>query len=67
MFFLVSLLRMAWCNAMHGEDLLRQKVALALSELLVVSEDSRLDSDAFGLASYYDVLYSNAFGNYRDL
>ncbi|MAO46501.1 MAG: hypothetical protein CL823_05060 [Crocinitomicaceae bacterium] len=60
--------RMAWWhNAMHGEDLLRQKVALALSELLVVSEDSRLDSDAFGLASYYDVLYSNAFGNYRDL
>ena len=28
--------RMAWWhNAMHGEDLLRQKVALALSELLV--------------------------------
>ena len=60
--------RMAWWhNAMHGEDLLRQKVALALSELLVVSEDSRLDSDAFGLASYYDLLYSHAFGNYRDL
>lgn len=60
--------RMAWWhNAIHGEDLLRQKVALALSELLVVSEDSRLDSDAFGLASYYDLLYTNAFGNYRDL
>ena len=49
------------------EDLLRQKVALALSELLIVSEDSRLDSDAFGLASYYDILYHGAFGNYRDL
>lgn len=60
--------RMAWWNnAMHGEDLLRQKVALALSELLVVSEDSNLDSDAFGLASYYDMLYEGAFGNYREL
>jgi len=60
--------RMAWWNnAMSGEDLLRQKVALALSEILVTSEDSKLDRDAFGLASYYDVLYSNAFGNYRDL
>jgi len=60
--------RMAWWNnAMSGEDLLRQKVALALSEILVTSEDSRLDADAFGMASYYDVLYSNAFGNYRDL
>jgi uncharacterized protein (DUF1800 family) len=60
--------RMAWWNnAMHGEDLLRQKVAIALSELLIASEDSRLDSDAFGLASYYDVLYGGAFGNYRDL
>ena len=60
--------RMAWWNnAMSGEDLLRQKVALALSEILVTSEDSRLNADAFGMASYYDVLYSNAFGNYRDL
>ena len=60
--------RMAWWhNAIHGEDLLRQKVALALSELLVVSEDSKLNADAFALASYYDVLYKNAFGNYRDL
>jgi uncharacterized protein (DUF1800 family) len=60
--------RMAWWNnAMSGEDLLRQKMALALSEILVTSEDSRLRADAFGLSSYYDVLYSNAFGNYRDL
>lgn len=60
--------RMAWWhNVIHGEDLLRQKVALALSELLVVSEDSKLNADAFALASYYDVLYKNAFGNYRDL
>lgn len=60
--------RMAWWNnAMQGEDLLRQKVALALSELLIVSEVSELDADAFGLASYYDMLYHGAFGNYRDL
>ena len=32
------------------------KAASALSELLAVSEDSKLNADAFGLASYYDVL-----------
>ncbi|PCJ81665.1 MAG: hypothetical protein COA49_03915 [Bacteroidetes bacterium] len=60
--------RMAWWNnAMHGEDLLRQKMALALSEILIASEASDLQFDAFGMASYYDVLYSNALGNFRDL
>jgi uncharacterized protein (DUF1800 family) len=56
-----------WNNTMKGEDQLRQRIALALSEILVVSEKSQLDLVAMGLADYYDVLYKNAFGNYRDI
>jgi uncharacterized protein (DUF1800 family) len=60
--------RMAWWNnVMKSDDQLRQRVALALSEILVVSEKSQLELHAMGLADYYDKLYQNAFGNYRDL
>jgi len=44
-------------------DVLRQKVAFALSQILVLNR-SRFGYAAF---SYYDVLYTNAFGNYHDL
>jgi len=60
--------RMAWWqNTMKGQDVLRQRVALALSEILVVSEVGELNVSGPGLASYYDLLYQQAFGNYRDL
>lgn len=60
--------RMAWWNnTMKSEDQLRQRAAFALSEIFVISEKSQLDISAHGLADYYDVLYSNAFGNFRDL
>ena len=56
-----------WSTAVNGEDQLRQRVALALSEILVVSEKGALINSQFGLADFYDVLAKNAFGNYRDL
>lgn len=60
--------RMAWWNnTMKADDQLRQRVALALSEIFVVSEKSQLELNGIGLGDYYDVLYSNAFGNFRDL
>lgn len=60
--------RMAyWNNILKSNDILRQRVALALSEIFVVSEVSKLEAAAYGLADYYDLLYKNAFGNYRDL
>lgn len=49
------------------EHLLRQRVALALSELLVISDNSALELDGIGMASYYDLLYRHAFGKYTDL
>ena len=54
-------------NALHGNDQLRQRVAFALSEIMVVSQLGVLNNYPYGLASYYDTLAVNAFGNYRDL
>jgi len=53
--------------AMTGEDLLRARVALALSEIFVISEVGALDGEPLGWASYYDLLLQHSFGNYRDL
>ncbi|NNF16136.1 MAG: DUF1800 family protein [Gammaproteobacteria bacterium] len=57
-----------WEIAIDGADQLRQRVALALSEILVVSDRSdMLAASQIGIAHYYDTLASHAFGNYRDL
>ena len=49
-------------------DVLRQKVAFALSQIFVISPtNSVLTSRAYANSHYYDVLYLGAFGNYRDL
>lgn len=56
-----------WETAVNGKDQLRQRVALAFSEILVVSARGVLRTSQYGLADYYDVLATNAFGNYRDL
>jgi len=57
-----------WQQVMTSPDILRQRVAFALSEIFVVSD--RLDILAGhpeGMSSFYDVLLKHAFGNYRDL
>jgi len=49
-------------------DVLRQKVAFALSQILVVSTNgSNVNNKGFGVADYYDVLYGNAFGNFKTI
>lgn len=54
-------------HALHGQDQLRQRVAFALSEIFVVSQLGVLGNMTYSMADYYDVLVTNAFGNYRDL
>ncbi|MEM0952727.1 MAG: DUF1800 domain-containing protein [Pseudomonadota bacterium] len=54
-------------NALHGEDQLRQRVAFALSQIMVVSQQGVLVNGVYALADYYDMLAEDAFGNYRDL
>ena len=52
---------------MTANDLLRQKVAFALSQILVVSSNSDLGGEAQGMAHFYDIFVENAFGNYKDI
>ena len=54
-------------NVVYGNDQLRQRVAFALSEVMVVSQLGALIEYTYSLADYYDMLALNAFGNYRDL
>ncbi len=54
-----------YSNAMQQPDQLRQRVAFALSQILVAS-DVEVRSTA-GLASLNQIFLSNAFGNYRDI
>lgn len=57
-----------WQQAVYAPDLLRQRVAFALSEILVVSD--KVDTLAvfpYALSNYYDTLLTHAVGNYRDL
>lgn len=56
-----------WYHALTGPDQLRQRVAFALSELWVVSDKGALAKQSAALASYYDLLADQAFGNYRTL
>ncbi|MBO9448869.1 DUF1800 family protein [Tropicibacter sp. R16_0] len=60
---------MAWWNhtLSSKDDLLRQRMAQALGEILVISDQSSLELDSIGFASYYDLLYKHAFGSYVDL
>ncbi len=55
-----------WQNMMFADARLRSRVALALSEIMVVSNIAP-DQDTDALAGWMDTLYKNAFGNYRTL
>jgi uncharacterized protein (DUF1800 family) len=57
-----------WKVALSAPDQLRQRVAFALSQILVVSEqNSTLYNNSLNLAHYYDHLVTGAFGNFRQL
>ncbi|KQV43209.1 hypothetical protein ASE26_04300 [Duganella sp. Root198D2] len=57
-----------WVKLLTSPDTLRQRVTLALSEIVVASLDGFTGSwRAFTGAAYMDILEANAFGNYRTL
>jgi len=59
---------MVWSQLMGSSDVLRQRVGLALLDQWVVGIDGITGSwKPFTMAAYLDVLWDNAFGNYRDL
>ena len=54
--------------AIGGPDQLRQRVAFALSQILVVSRrDANLEEKPEGMTNYYDMLLRHALGNYGEL
>ncbi len=63
-----KLFQYAWWQAnMTKQDVLRQRAAAALSEIVVISTVGNIRNENVAYASYYDVLMKNAFGNYRAL
>ncbi|MEM7764267.1 MAG: DUF1800 domain-containing protein [Pseudomonadota bacterium] len=67
--YLIFARRLAWWhNTITAEDTLRQRVAFALSQIFVVSDNvDILEVYPGALSTYYDLLLTNAFGNFRDL
>jgi len=60
--------REVWAQSvLYGEDQLRQRVAFALSQIMVVSGSGALFTLPWATADYYDMLVKNALGNYRKL
>lgn len=60
-----------WDKGFNEDDQLRQRMAYALSQILVVGYQSpaggALSFRGEALANYYDILYKHSFGNYREL
>jgi len=56
-----------WQQSITAPDQLRQRVAFALSEIMVISQNGVLQDNARALSAYYDLLLDHAFGNFRDL
>jgi len=55
-------------TAAIGSDQLRQRVAYALSQILVISDrNGTLSGEPIQVSEYWDILARNAFGNYREL
>jgi uncharacterized protein (DUF1800 family) len=52
-------------HALNNPDQLRQRVAFALSQIMVVSSVEIFE--AYGLAAFQNILLNDAFGNYRTL
>jgi uncharacterized protein (DUF1800 family) len=55
-----------WQQAVLRNDQLRQRLAFALSQILVVSSNGA-SNNPYELAAYLDLLNDGAFGNFRDL
>lgn len=57
-----------WEKIFRDPDVLRNKAAFALNQIFVLSTRSiKLKGKGYGATNYYDILYANAFGNFRDI
>jgi uncharacterized protein (DUF1800 family) len=59
---------MVWSQLISGEDQLRQRVGTALMSMVVVSTEGIFPAwPQLAMAAYMDILWDNAFGNYRTI
>lgn len=57
-----------WTLVLNCQDQLRQRMALALHEIVVIGEnDTTVQNSHYGAANYWDILAANAFGPYRTI
>jgi uncharacterized protein (DUF1800 family) len=57
-----------WTLVLQSKDQLRQRMAFALSEIVVISDnDTTVQTYNYGLSNYWDMLAAGAFGKYRTL
>jgi len=57
-----------WTQVMTSPDLVRQRVALALNEIFVISQNvEEIGETPYMVSAYYDLLLESSFGNFRDL
>jgi uncharacterized protein (DUF1800 family) len=59
--------RTFFSNALYGQGQLRQRVAFALHQILVVSANSDIGNYPSRITNYLQILDRGAFGNYRNL
>ena len=58
----------AWSQSvLTSDDQLRQRVAYALSQIMVISAQSDLGENGESISAFYDILLHHSFGNFRDL
>jgi uncharacterized protein (DUF1800 family) len=63
-----GLINSFWQAAIAGNDQLRQRVAFALSQILVISmQADGLSDNPQAVAAYYDMLADKGLGTYREL
>jgi uncharacterized protein (DUF1800 family) len=60
-----ALKRQFFNQAVSGTDQVRQRMAFALSQILVISAQDI--QGAYGFRDYHNILRGNAFGNYRNV
>lgn len=58
---------MIWNQLLSGQNSVRKRVALALSEFFVVSVNNIQLWPSTAIGAYWDILKAGAFGNFRDM
>ncbi|MDQ8187298.1 DUF1800 family protein [Pelagicoccus sp. SDUM812002] len=56
-----------WTTAISAPDQLRQRVAFALSEIVVLSDKNSFNRLGLATANFYDILVRNGFGSYEQI